>query len=271
MKHNHLLTINQLAKLCSTSRATLLRMERDGILVPVYQNKENGYRYYDDISVLLVNTNLALHEAGISHKEMREYYHQADSSTQLLQNLESRLHTLEYHIANLRLQLNLSSSIQVIPFTFPEIDCYAKQVSNVADSASLSDHILATLHETIQKGHRINRHTSLFNIFDFESTANTSGKNGYEYTICIPVIATKAKQGILHFPSREMLSCMIFGGSNDIVHAVSTLKEYARTNQIPFENKAYIFGIVNSFPAHTPTNDAWVTQVCLPVIPLSKQ
>lgn len=46
------LTINQLAKVCSISRASLLRMEQDGILTPAYVNPDNGYRYYDSGSVI---------------------------------------------------------------------------------------------------------------------------------------------------------------------------------------------------------------------------
>lgn len=67
------LTINQLAKICSTSRAALLRMEEDHILDPVYVNPQNGYRYYDETSVLRVARNLSLQEFGITHKELYNY------------------------------------------------------------------------------------------------------------------------------------------------------------------------------------------------------
>ena len=263
MKTQDLLTINQLARVCSTSRASLLRMEADGILTPVFQDPESGYRYYDDFSVFLVNMNLSLHDAGISHKEICEYYHDSGSSQQTLGMLEARLRTLEYHVANLRLQTGKSSGLKVFPYIFPETDCYVRHVSNVRDSAELSSIILETLHHVIRSGYHLSRHLSPFETFDLETPR--SPEIGYEYDVCIPVLPAKHVTDLIHFDSREMLSSMLYGGPSDIMSAITNIQSYAKTNGLPLAKKAYVIGIMNSFPASSPSANVWMTQVCLPM------
>lgn len=263
MKKQDLLTINQLARVCSTSRSSLLRMEEDGILIPVYTDPESGYRYYDDSSVFLVNMNLSLHDAGISHKEILDYYHDSGFSQQMLSKLEARLHTLEYHVANLRLQIGNSSGFDVCPYVFPETDCYVRHVSNVKGTSELSSLIKDTLHHVIQSGYRLSRHLSPFETFDLETPG--SPESGYEYDICIPVLPTKQAVDLIHFDSLEMISSMLYGGPSDITSAVMSIQSYATKNGLPLVKTGYVIGIMNSFPASSPSANAWVTQVCIPL------
>lgn len=262
-----LLTINQLAKICSTSRATLLRMEADGILPAVFQDQESGYRYYDVQSVFLVNMNLALHDAGLSHSEILKYYQHADSPEQTLHLLEDRLHTLEYHVANLRLQLGLSKEISVFPYTFPETDCYVRHVSNVRDSSELSNLVMETFYQAIQRGYRISRSLSPFETFDL--AVPSSVKDGYEYDICVPVIPEKHSDELTHFNSIETISTMNYGDSEEITAGIRKILSYAKTNHLPFGTKCYVIGITNSFPSNSPSAKGWVTQICLPICPVS--
>ena len=44
-------SINSLARTCGVSRASILRMEKEGLLEPAYTDPENSYRYYDCKSV----------------------------------------------------------------------------------------------------------------------------------------------------------------------------------------------------------------------------
>ena len=50
-KPEGIFSITSLARTCGVSRATILRMENEGLLEPAYIDPANSYRYYDCKSV----------------------------------------------------------------------------------------------------------------------------------------------------------------------------------------------------------------------------
>ena len=74
MEKSHLYTANQLAHACSISRATILRLEADGLLSPVKREGTAEYRYYDCSSVMHVLQILSLQKMGFTRKEIHDYF-----------------------------------------------------------------------------------------------------------------------------------------------------------------------------------------------------
>ncbi len=99
---NRYLTISQLAKVCSTSRASLLRMEQDGLLTPAYTNPENGYRYYDSQNLVRVMRINSLQELGITHQEMKHYFDNPKNYDEMLQVLQHKLTVMEQIISQIK-------------------------------------------------------------------------------------------------------------------------------------------------------------------------
>lgn len=69
-----LFSITTLSRTCNVSRATLLRMEQDELLKPVYINPDNSYRYYDCKSVAEVIRILNYQKLGFTKKEIAQIY-----------------------------------------------------------------------------------------------------------------------------------------------------------------------------------------------------
>lgn len=65
------LTIGAFAKLCQTTRDTLLHYDREGLLKPKYVS-ENGYRRYDIEQLFAFDMIATLKDTGSSIKEIRE-------------------------------------------------------------------------------------------------------------------------------------------------------------------------------------------------------
>ncbi len=64
-------SINQIARSFGISRATLLRLEECGLLIPAKKNEDTGYRFYDQSNIALLSAILKLQDIGLSKKEIR--------------------------------------------------------------------------------------------------------------------------------------------------------------------------------------------------------
>lgn len=73
MVRKDLLTIGKLAELSGVHVKALRYYDRIGILPPTYVNEENGYRYYSQEHVLLVEIIKLCAELSIPLKELKEY------------------------------------------------------------------------------------------------------------------------------------------------------------------------------------------------------
>ncbi|MEO1770666.1 MULTISPECIES: MerR family transcriptional regulator [Enterococcus] len=73
MDHKNMLTIGKLAKISGVHVKALRYYERIGILPPSYVNSENGYRYYSQVHIYLVETIRLCAELSIPLKELKKY------------------------------------------------------------------------------------------------------------------------------------------------------------------------------------------------------
>lgn len=263
---NTFLTINQLAKVCSISRASLLRMEADGILEPAYINPNNGYRFYDSANVLRVTRNITLQEFGFTHKELYECYNSSDSYNKLLNKLQSKLAVMEYQIANIKLQLKYNEHLSMNRFLFPDVWCYTHKIQNVTDPSLVRPYIWETFNEVISKGYSIDNNMHPFVQADYQKMANHHYQNdGYDYEVCIPVIPGKERESLKYFAASETLSVILYGGSADMPLAFEKIMTEIKTNNLKTNGQARIIASVNSFPGEEIPLEHWVMQVCAPV------
>ncbi|MBQ5311462.1 MAG: MerR family transcriptional regulator, partial [Oscillospiraceae bacterium] len=65
-------TRGQFAAMCNIGRKALRLYHEEGILVPVYINKDNGYHYYDDDQIGTVQKIKQLRKLGLSIFEIRQ-------------------------------------------------------------------------------------------------------------------------------------------------------------------------------------------------------
>lgn len=258
------LTISQLAKACSTSRSTILRMEEDGILTPAYINPENGYRYYDSTSILRVSKNMTLQEFGITHKELNKYYANNDYD-ELIHKLEDKLALMEYHITSLKLQLKRTSHLSLENFHFPELYCYTETIEKITDLTSVRPHLWRVFGNAVQKGYSINRAMHPFIVIDAINISKNNYQNvGYDYKICVPVLPGKDISSLEHFESCNTISVILYGGSDDMKKALMKLNQEMETKNLKSNGLVRITTVVASLPGEDIPMNHWVLRISLP-------
>lgn len=265
-QNDNYLTISQLAKACSTSRSTILRMEADGILTPAYINPENGYRFYDSTSVLRVSRNMTLQEFGITHKELNKYYSNSDYD-ELLHKMEDKLSLMEYHISSLKLQLKRTPHLSLEYFHFPELFCYTETMENITDLTSIRPHLWRVFANAIQKGYSYNKSMHPFVVVDTLSISKNNYQNiGYDYKICVPVLPGKDTSALEHLESCDTISAILYGGSSDMKNAFIKLNKEMVDKNLESNGFARITTVVASLPGEDIPLDHWVQRICLPYV-----
>ncbi len=74
-KEKTLFPMKYIVDTCGISRATLLRMEEDGLLVPARKSEDSGYRYYDSENFVNIITILQYQHLGFTKKEIHGFIH----------------------------------------------------------------------------------------------------------------------------------------------------------------------------------------------------
>lgn len=108
-----LFSINVLARTCAVSRATLLRMENDGLLKPAYINPENSYRYYDCKSIAEVIRVLNYQQLGFTKKEIAELYDNPASFRDSLAAIKDHYEFVLREMEDLNLKIENNGEIKI--------------------------------------------------------------------------------------------------------------------------------------------------------------
>ena len=86
---------------CGISRATLLRMEEDGLLVPAKKSSDSGYRYYDSENFVNIITILQYQHLGFTKKEIHGFIHDPSLLTSATEALRHKYLFLLRELENL--------------------------------------------------------------------------------------------------------------------------------------------------------------------------
>lgn len=268
METKNLYTINQVATYCSTSRSTIMRMEKDGILTPAYINEETGYRYYGTKEILRIIRNLSLREVGITHKELTNYYSGDDTYRGLLNVLEKKEKELRDLLAVLHVQTDKELHLHTAYFDFPEIYCYTKELKSVQDPSIIRSMIWETIDEIIENGYSLRREIHPFITVNANNFLKADFKKTvYDYTINVPILWKDEKfpDRIRYYQPIHTLSTLLYGGSSDIAKAFVRLGEQIDFRHFEVVGDARVIAIVNSYPGENIPMEYWVSRVCIPI------
>lgn len=108
-----LFPINVLARTCDVSRATILRMEKDGLINPAYINPENSYRYYDCKSIAEVIRVMNYQQLGFSKKQIAGLYEQPESFRDSLAVLKEHYEFVLRELEDLNLKVDSNADIKI--------------------------------------------------------------------------------------------------------------------------------------------------------------
>ena len=201
-----LFKISQVAKACSVSRATILRLEEDGLIRPSYKDPDSGYRYYSVNDLMRIRQVLSLRDTGFTSALIQKYLDQPADLSPLIMELEERVRVINNALGVLR-QMSLASEKTTIGhMTVPVLNYYEKKRIISGSIENVTRLMEDTIREAIESGVHLNLNGNLLLITDRTDLLHGSHDEQalYEYTACVPVVNTPGGNVFAHPPSDTM-------------------------------------------------------------------
>ena len=128
----NLFTVSHVTKSCNISRATVLRLEKRGLVQPAYIDKDSGYRYYDNHNITRILQIRHLSDIGLSYEDIYEYFNTNGKSKKLLNSLEIKMNAAKRTYEEMKLKIENNPSLTFETVNLPEYTCYVKEFSSVS-------------------------------------------------------------------------------------------------------------------------------------------
>lgn len=224
-----LFTINQIANACSVSRATILRMEKEGLLKPVL-HEDGGYRYYDTDNVMQAMQIYAMHRMGLTRKEIRPLVETPGDIDSVIRRLEYLRDNMDNLITDLKKRTLKDSSTVTELLYLPETLCYFRKFQLEGARYDIGRYLRITATDAIREGCRLDWDRGPFvRIYRPDFIAGTYDPGVHTYFTCVPVQGHPKDCG--HIDTvipRRILSVTWHGPVTDLSDRTLTLAASAR-------------------------------------------
>ena len=206
-----LFSIKEMSEICGISRASLLRLEEDGILTPYRVNPDTGYRYYDMQNVTAVGQYQRLQTIGMSRKEIADLYYERIDSAAFITELRQKQARLQLFLNEYEMRHDRSKNYSVFYTGLPAVTCYCTPVGGSSLEEVAINSYLA--HEKcVTEGYRMLGSEPLMALYDDYDTCLDPLGSQRDRTLCIPVVAdSKNDPKLQYFPYTEAISILGFG------------------------------------------------------------
>jgi len=222
---HRLFTIRQVCACCGLSRATILRLESRGLLVPARIDAQTGYRYYDRNNVSRIMQIKLFLSMDLTYDDILLYFRSKGTSLELLTRIEKKYHTIKRAYEVLKLRLDRQEHLSFEFITLPETVCYSKEFRG-ATIDSRYNALYLLYQEAVEKGFHLLASDPLFIInkrTDFLEGAFTEGE--CDFVCCIPLEPDCAPEEAVVYPSCRAFSCLWYG---DYTHWADAYNEFGK-------------------------------------------
>ncbi|MBU2706999.1 MerR family transcriptional regulator [Zooshikella marina] len=144
-----MLTVTQIAKKFSISRATVLYYERMGLLQPCTRS-ENGYRWYGDNAVKQLETIIAYRSYGVPVAQIHTLLKRGDNKTQE-EILQDQFNHLEVEIKKLRKQQKAIVALLQQPKLLEENMVTKQRWVEIMQAAGFNEQDMQNWHRQFEK------------------------------------------------------------------------------------------------------------------------
>ncbi|MCR4804410.1 MAG: MerR family transcriptional regulator [Clostridia bacterium] len=229
MNKNGLFTIRQIANACGISRATVLRMEAEGLLQPALK-EASGYRYYDTDNVLRAMQVNTMHRMGLKRKEIHPLTDDPGDIDAVIERLEHLRDNIDTIVTSLKKRTMQDNRTALEQMHLPETLCYIRTYDVEGSRYDLDEHLRAAFEGAIKDGCQLDWEREPFlRVHRPDIVAGRFVPGLYQYYVCIPI--TRAPRACRHADTvraRNILSFTWYGRVTNLPDRTLTLAQEAR-------------------------------------------
>ena len=149
-KHEGLYSISKVAKTCSISRSTIMRLEDRGLIKPA-QIKEGGSRYYDGFNISKILRIKEFQEMGFTLGEIDHYYDTNGDLLMMIKRIEDEISDKELFLSNLALKIKAKKIDIKVGYT-REVHCVTSRIKKDQDHQIAMEELFF---DCVKKGYKL--------------------------------------------------------------------------------------------------------------------
>ena len=153
------LTSTQLAKACGISRATVLRLEKRGLIKPIDREAENTTRHYDISALYQTNALLMLQELGFDNQTIQDFIENNSNYNVIKYALNKRISEAINLLDSLSNYTDLTNHLKISDSDRNGFIAYAEEVKFDGDWEAAKDLFLVPLNNAIRRGYELDMNT----------------------------------------------------------------------------------------------------------------
>jgi DNA-binding transcriptional MerR regulator len=227
-KPEGIFSITSLARTCGVSRATILRMENEGLLEPAYIDPANSYRYYDCKSVAEVIRILNYQRLGFTKKEIADLYEDPLRIRESIAELRDHHEFILRELEELSLKINETNDIQIRETEMPEGHYYVKYSRIIYGPEHVRRLALNGLNEFISANMRgTGERIMMLHVADESEMIGSFDHREHECRLLIPTMSNFDDDNVIYSDPYKALTLVCRGNYYKSDHLFSMLWDEA--------------------------------------------
>lgn len=264
MNKTDLFTTNQAARLCSVSRATVLRMEERGLVIPSIRESDTHPRYYTPADVSRLAQVISLSDKGFSQGQIMKIL-DPKGFQEGIRDLEASLYYMNRLLEELRGRFDSTHLGTIFEFHTPDTYCFCMSRQYPGGFAASAELMHDAFMEAARRGCRLDYNVPFF-LMIRDSADSESAGSAPRYTACIPVRGECADiDGVEMVPGSLVLSLAWAGSSKDVHRAVNALISEADRRSYTIAGPLRVSTDTDHYGASDITDENEVIRFHLPV------
>ena len=258
--------ITALARTCGVSRATILRMENEGLLEPAYIDPANSYRYYDCKSVAEVIRILNYQRLGFTKKEIANLYEDPQSIRASIAELRDHHEFILRELEELSLKINETNDIQIRETEIPESYYYVKSSRIIYGPEHVRRLALNGLNEFIGANMRgTGERIMMLNVADDNDMIGSFDHKEHVCRLLIPTMSNFDDESVIYSDPYRALTLVCRGNYYKSDHLFSMLWDEALKRGLKPVGPINITGLPEVVFDSVPGGDSNMIRILLKV------
>jgi len=260
-----LFTIRQVCACSGLSRATILRLENKGLLIPARVDAQTGYRYYDNYNMSCVMQIKMFLSMDMSYEDIALYYNSQGCSAELLEKVEQKFLTAKRAYEEIRLRVNNKQEICFEFTTLPRCVCFTKRYRGITTD-EVYQNMYNLYYEAVEKGYRLLSTEPLFVINEREDYLNENfSDKKYDYTCCIPLEPESPPEEAVVYPSSRAFSCLFYGSYEYKAKAYNEFGREIKRRGLKPTGYIRALGLVGPYTGRDISKEQFVSRFVIPI------
>ena len=263
---NKLYMVNQMATACGVSRATLLRLEEEGLLVPTIHDTKRMYSFHDMMKLRQI---VMLHNYGFTHAVIRKYFEDNGNYNDLMALLAAKQSDIFYFMSEMQIRMDKYDKINVQSIFAPEIICHRMNLGpSFPYYAMHTDLIARQMEDLIAKKYEVSPSRPLFVTTPWEDlAAGAEFAAEREFTGNIPLaeMPDNPDSSVVVIPRQRMLSVLYNGPTVPMPEIIEEFKKKIERENLTALGPLYLISMVGPHFGLDIAPERYLARVTLPI------